>query len=477
MAIKNKLLSILSDAEQEAFYGLPDFDDAQRQEFLALDESELALACCRRGLHAQIYCIIQIAYFKAKHLFFRFGWDDVKDDCDFVLSRYFPGESLPDKVPYKHERYAQREKICVLYGYRPWSSALSSQLEQQAAHIVHRDITPAFVATELIIWFNAQKIIRPGYTTLQELVSRTLSDERQRLGRILMERLDDATIDGLNTLTERDDTLSRLAILRQDARDFGWRQMVREREKQAILAPLHRKACDILPALNISQQNLLYYASLANFYTVYDLRELKLDQTRLYLLCYAWVRYHQFSDNLVDAMFFHMKQLEDESRSMAKQLLADVQEKHRRETSKIGRLLSLYVDDSVPDPTTFGEVRRRAWKIMPREMLKTTAQRMSVKPISKLALQWQAVDGMTALIRRHLRPLFLSLDLTSEVHDSPWAEALSWLRIVFSKKQTLSQRSLAECPPGTLPERLRPYLLEFGEDGEPTGLNAGRYEF
>ncbi len=304
-----------------------------------------------------------------------------------------------------------------------------------------------------------------------------LSDERQRLGRILTERLDDTTFAELDTLIERDDTLSRLAVLRQDARDFGWRQMVHEREKRAILEPLHHKACDILPALNISQQNLLYYASLANFYTVYDLRNLKPEQTRLYLLCYAWIRYRQFSDNLVDAMFFHMKQLEDESRSMAKQLMADVQEKHRRETSKIGRLLSLYVDDSVPDPTTFGEVRRRAWKIMPREALKNTAQRMSVKPVSKLALQWQAVDGMTALIRRHLRPLYLSLDLTSVVQDSPWAEALSWLRMVFSKKQTLLQRPLAECPPETLPKRLRPYLLEFGEDGEPTGLNAGRYEF
>lgn len=477
MANKNKLLSILSDAEQEALYGIPDFDDAQRLEFLALDESELELVNNRKGLHAQLFCILQIAYFKAKHLFFRFGWDDVQDDCKFVLSRYFPGEPPPDKSPSKHERYAQRENICALYGYRPWSSALSSQLEQQAARIVHRDVTPGFVATELIIWLNAHKIIRPGYTTLQELVSRVLSDERQRLGRILMEQLDDAAIADLKKLIERDDTLSRLAVLRQDARDFGWRQMVHEREKRAILEPLHRKACDILPALNISQQNLLYYASLANFYTVYDLRNLKPEQTRLYLLCYAWIRYRQFSDNLVDAMFFHMKQLEDESRSVAKKLMADVQEKHRRETSKIGRLLSLYVDDSVPDPTTFGEVRRQAWKIMPREMLKTTAQRMSVKPVSKLALQWQAVDGMTALIRRHLRPLYLSLDLTSVVQDSPWAEALSWLRMVFSKKQTLLQRPLAECPPETLPERLRPYLLEFGEDGEPTGLNAGRYEF
>ncbi|MEK0081512.1 hypothetical protein ACE19A_25940, partial [Escherichia coli] len=37
------------------------------------------------------------AYFKAKHLFFRFGWKDVKDDCDFILRRYFGGASLPDE--------------------------------------------------------------------------------------------------------------------------------------------------------------------------------------------------------------------------------------------------------------------------------------------------------------------------------------------------------------------------------------------
>jgi hypothetical protein len=425
MANKNKLLSILSDAEQEALYGLPDFDDAQRLEFLALDESELALACSRQGLHAQIYCILQIAYFKAKHLFFRFGWSDVKDDCNFILSRYFHGEPLPDNLLLSMSAMLSGKisAPCTVTGRGHLHCLHNSNIRPLT--IVRRDVTPGFVATELIIWLNEHKIIRPGYTTLQELVSRVLSDERQRLERILAERLDDTTIAGLEKLIERDDTLSRLAVLRQDARDFGWRQMVHEREKRAILEPLHRKACDILPALNISQQNLLYYASLANFYTVYDLRNLKPEQTRLYLLCYAWIRYRQFSDNLVDAMFFHMKQLEDESRSVAKQLMADVQEKHRRETSKIGRLLSLYVDDSVPDPTTFGEVRRRAWKIMPREALKTTAQRMSVKPVSRLALQWQAVDGMTALIRRHLRPLYLSLDLTSVVQDSPWAEALT----------------------------------------------------
>jgi hypothetical protein len=43
-------LAVLSEAEQEALYGLPDFDDAQRLEYLALTEIELAFASRRPGI-------------------------------------------------------------------------------------------------------------------------------------------------------------------------------------------------------------------------------------------------------------------------------------------------------------------------------------------------------------------------------------------------------------------------------------------
>ncbi|GAB6194512.1 hypothetical protein JCM39068_42680 [Desulfocastanea catecholica] len=105
MAGKNKLLTVLSEAEQYALYGLPDFDDAQRLEYLALTETELALASSRPGLQAQIYCVLQIGYFKAKHTFFRYDWNEVEDDCAFVLSRYFHGEAIESKPITKHEHY------------------------------------------------------------------------------------------------------------------------------------------------------------------------------------------------------------------------------------------------------------------------------------------------------------------------------------------------------------------------------------
>jgi hypothetical protein len=76
-------------------------------------------------------------------------------------------------------------------------------------------------------------------------------------------------------------------------------------------------------------------------------------------------------------------------------------------------------------------------------------------------------------IRRHLRPLYVALDFASISPDSPWLAALVWAKGVFARQQ----RPLDECPPTTLPKRLRQYLLIFDADGKPTHLHADRYEF
>ena len=477
MTTKSKRLTVLSEAEHEALYGLPDFDDSQQLDFLALSEAELALATSRPGIPAQVYSILQIGYFKAKQSFFRFGWLDVEDDAAFVLSRYCQGEAFEHKTITDHELYTQRRLIADLFGYRQWSGECIPQLAKQAAQITLRDVTPGFVATELIVWLNQHKIVRPAYTTLQDLISDALSTERRRLADLLGEVIDEPTKAALTQLLVRDDTLSQLAALKQDAKSFGWRQMIREREKRTVLEPLHRIAKALLPKLGVSQQNLLYYASLANFYTVHDLRNLKAAQTHLYLLCYAWQRYRQLSDNLVDAMAYHMKQLEDESSALAQKSFLAEHVRRQQGTPQVGRLLLIYVDDMVDDATPFGTVRQRAYKIMPKDTLQITGQRLSVKPMSKLALHWQAVDSLAERIRRHLRPLYVALDFTSTVPDSPWLTALAWAKSVFGKQQRLSQRPLTECPEATLPKRLRPYLLTFDADGKQTGLHADHYEF
>jgi len=474
---KGKRLSVLTDAEKFALYGLPDFDEGQQLEFLSLSARELELTTSRPGIQAQIYCILQMGYFKAKHAFFHFSPEDVESDFYFVVQHYFREALVACKTITDHEYYAQRKLITDFFGYGLWSSSAGPHLDARAAQIVRRDITPGFVATELICWLNEKKIVRPGYSTLQKIISKALSAERQRLADILSPALDAETRNALNALLKKDDALSGLAVLKQEAKDFRWRQMAGEREKQNLLAPLYQVARQLLPGLGVSQQNLLYFASLVNFYTIHDLRNLKKEQSWLYLMCYIWLRYRQLSDNLISAMMWHMKQTEDRCKEEAKKIFeADVLQR-QQENNKVGRLLSLFVDDAVTDATPFGDVRRRAWKIMPRETLQNTAQRMRVKPVSRMARRWEAVDTQASHIRRHLRPLFCTLNFSSVIPDSPWLAALVLVKHLFSKQSRLTQRPLEGCPPATLPARLRSWLLIVDEKDTPTGLHADRYEF
>lgn len=191
MTAKSKRLSVLSEAEHEALYRLPDFNDSQQLDFLSMSEAELVLATSGPGLLAQMYCIIQIVYFKAKQTFFRFDWPDAQGDTAFVLSRYFHGEAFESKSITDHEPYTQRRQITDLFGYQQWAGEFLPRLTQQAAQITRRDVTPSFVATELIVWLNEYKIVRPAHTTLQDLISDALSTERRRLGGLLTEVLDE----------------------------------------------------------------------------------------------------------------------------------------------------------------------------------------------------------------------------------------------------------------------------------------------
>jgi hypothetical protein len=207
------------------------------------------------------------------------------------MRRYFPGQTLRRRSVRQAEYYKQRKEILRLFGYRPWSQAFTSLLSERAAQQVRRDVTPPFILSELIALLRQEKIVRPGYNTLQAVISEALAAERRRLSEIVEKALDRDAQAALQQLLVREETLSALAEVKQDTKNFGYRMMALEREKRSSLAPMHRAAKEALPKLDISQQNVGYYASLATYYSIYDLRRLKPEQTHLYLLCYSWQRY------------------------------------------------------------------------------------------------------------------------------------------------------------------------------------------
>jgi hypothetical protein len=475
----NERLTILSEAEKTALYGIPCFDDFQRVEFFAMTEAERFLGLQRRGILKQVYCLLQTGYFKAKQAFFKFSLDGVPpEDVAFLLQRYFPGETLTEGPLSTQEYYAQRREMVALFGYRLWTDNDLPALRDKAALLARTDVTPTFLLAELMVFLIGQRIVRPGYSTLQTIIRGALSAERERVEQLVEAALTDATRDALQQLLAHENTLSDLAALKQDAKSFRYRLMGLERQKRLTPAPLYAIAKALLPSLGLSQLNIAYYASLANFYTVYDLRRFKPGQTNLYLLCYAWQRHRHLTDNVAEAFCHHTRPLEDGTKAVANQQAAQIHNERQQATPRVGERLLLYVDDSLTDATLFGTVRDRAFRIMPEEKLRSTGKLLTEKPAGPMDLRWQAVDKQSGLCTKNLRPLAMALDFASNsASGKVWLAALQWMKEVFASQQRLAKQPLAEIPPRTMPKRLRDFLLSLGGDGKPDGLRGDRYEF
>ena len=477
-------LTIFTEEERLALYGLPDFDDFQRAEFLAFTEAERAVADKRKGQVERLHCLLQLGYFKAKHAFFDLARDAVPaEDIAFLADRYFPdlpAASFGLQILRRRERDAQRAEIARLFGFRLWSEADRAALVEAATELARRDVTPSFIGLELLGALKDRKIVRPGYTTLQSVISAALTVERKRLDLLVEAALDAQTVKALRDLLVREGTLTELAALaelKKDARNFGHKMMTAERLKRATLAPLYQAAKSLLPTFGVSQQNITRYADLALFYTIYDLRRMRAAQAHLYLLCYAWQRFRQLSDNLVDAFDHHLLKIEDETKANSLEAFVQAQAKRQQEAPKVGRVLLLYVDAGVDDATPFAMVRKQAFAILPREALLSAGQRLCEEPVSQMELRWNEIDRAAPRIKKNLRPLVMALDVSAVSPANPWCAALSWMRAVFAREQPLSQRPITEIPAGTIPKQLHRHLYVLNEAGTPVRLRGDRYEF
>ena len=476
MRASNKRLTVLTEEAHSALYDLPEFDEALREEYLLLTENELALVFSRIDFTEQIFCILQIAYFKAKQFFFNFTLKEVNThDLNFLLERYFPFVQLQQFEISTYEYYEQGRLIAELFGYRRWLNEFTPLLQEHLIMISRRDITLDHLIMELLAFLQKEKIIRAAYTTLQTIISEVLSAERKRLTSVVRHHLSTDNKIQLQTLLDKDDTLSQLAALKQDAKGFKPHMLMVEREKFTLLKPLYAIAKVIIPILSVSQQNLHYYASLAIYYNVYDLRKKLLPElTQLYLLCYVWQRYQQLNDNFIEAFCYLLNQLNQDTKATAKEEFSKYVREQQKEYVVMRQLAQLYVDDKISDQTAFGEVRKKAFTIVPENKLRD--QVSTNKILKELDFKWEAIDKQAFRLKHSLRPLMLVLDFESDQPDNPWLLAILWLKQLFSEKKSLRECTPSECPAKTIPQRLERYLLQKDEKGV-LKICADRYEF
>jgi len=460
---KTRRLIVFSELERSVFYNPPNFDDNDREKYFNFSEEEIKLIKRSKQIRLNIYTAIQLAYFKVTGMFFYLSFDDVnQEDLKFLIAKYFRNSSIFLRISIKHFFYAGKKAIIQHYGYKDWSKEFYQIALNQVTQIIKLDITPNFIGRELIKFFKNIKVVQPGYTVLQDIVSEGLTIERNRINDIINNELTSDEKKSISSLILRSDGISILAELHQDAKNFGFKMMSKERQKHKILEELYGLSQKIISKLKISQQNIKYYADLATYYNARDLSKLNYSQSDLYILCYVSIKYQAVNDNLVEALRYNTKKIDTGIRAKVKK---QIQDEKAEVENKVGRLLLLYVNDKIDDKVVFEKVRKRAYRIMDKSNIEKIGNRYYGKGQHEKQIFWKEVDRLQKTYQKNLRPLFSRLKFSSEKENNKWFLSINWLKNNFNKKK-------AEGNPAIMPKNTKKYL--FNDD---KSLNVPRYEY
>ncbi|ALH83065.1 transposase (plasmid) [Sphingopyxis macrogoltabida] len=159
-------VQILSEAEQEQFYGPPAFTSADQRFFFSLNDKELAIATSLRHRGQRYMLVVLLGYFKAKPAVLHPGFHQIKQDLKYVYQTILPGPGCRpfNLTPKENERIYQR--IFQLCNYQRWNAkdhgaALSAYLSQQARAWT----APRHLFDAAIEYCSRQKIAIPAYST------------------------------------------------------------------------------------------------------------------------------------------------------------------------------------------------------------------------------------------------------------------------------------------------------------------------
>jgi hypothetical protein len=262
-------LKILTTDEIDALYGRPTFTSDERMYYFALSPPEQEALQESRTVKAQVWFILQLGYFKAQHVFVPCDLAEAHEDLVYSLASSFPATPLEDRRPLnKRTRLKQYHLILALCNYRSCDAHARQQLATKARHAATVSAKPVYIFQELLHYLDEHRIVAPGYSFLQELVSTVLTEEHPRVTTMVRRALTVADTAALEHLLEEGAGLYALTQLKREPKDFSAGTMKHERQRGEQLRGLYRLAHQVLPQLAISPESMQYYASLVMYYSV-----------------------------------------------------------------------------------------------------------------------------------------------------------------------------------------------------------------
>ena len=477
-------VTILSANEIEDLYGLPELSEEERELYFAMDSEEQNIALRHRSLTTRLVFILQLGYFKAKRMFFVFSNDEIRKDVQFIKNRYFAGEPFPENFEINRvTRWNQQQRILSLYDYSDCDAMWKARIYERAHRCVRVSSKPIYIFKDLLSYLEKSRVVLPAYSTMQKIVSKAIIEETDRLSALGRKHITSDVERALKEMLTREDRSYVLTVLKKEPKDFTYKQISQEIAKQKLLKPLYDFAKNFLPRLEISNDNIVYYGSLVDFYSIFRIRQLRSDIANVYLLCFISQRYQRINDNLVNAFIYHVRKYETAAKLVMKSGIYELKTEGNRNLDPTSQVLELFVDDEIPDETPFGEVRQRAFGILTKDKFPLVKAFISKAGFDQTELEWQAREEHAQTFKMNLRPVLLSLDFCCTSRKHALIDAVDFLKRNLEDKRSLSDIEPGRFPMAFIRRKLRPYITEkkkvkiHGSPRKSKAIRPDRYEF
>ncbi|HDT5901353.1 TPA: Tn3 family transposase [Raoultella ornithinolytica] len=478
MANEPRRLSILSSHEIDELFGLPNFSDDDRRLYFDLSAKEREAVEDIRTFSVAAHLVLQLGYFKAKRQFFLYEQEiSVLNDLRYIVTQHFPARTLSSlKSPSRPIRTEQQRSILQLFNYQLCDSEAKAALEDKAQRIAMLSTQPIYIFRELIQYLELHRIVMPSYRYMQEMIGRVVAYERTRIAQLLNTSMDPLIVQQLTALLQADSGLFRVSALKHEAKDFSYKELRQEVARRQFFQPLHEFAQQFLTTAGISNESGKYYASLVKFYTTYKLQRMKKETAQLYLLFFAFHRFRQINDNLIEALIHWVDQYEKQAKRAAEEAMNNAVASASKNLQAAGHVLSLFTDDQITDDTPFSSIKEKAFTLLDPEQFPLVSDYLRNIAFDKTAFEWSHYTKLSATFKRNLRQLFSDLDFAGRVEDSPLLEAIEFLQNLLRTDKSPRQTDPSLFPTEIIPKGLRRYL--FRKEGNTLkDLDVDRYEF
>ena len=478
-AQRAKRLYLLDAAEVAALYDQPHFTDEERAYYFALTPTETTLMQTFADGAVQAFFVLQLGYFKAKQRFFSVKLADVFSDLIFIIN-HLGLLVAPDDLRLLNYRTLQQQRQLILeyVRYRHAHAQERQQAYQVVLQAARISPKPHYLLRILLQYCASERIILPGYTTLQEtIIGKAITAEENRLVDLLQTHLTSEDRTALEGLFDKRDGRYLLTSLQRAPKDLSHGQLRQERKRGAELLPFYELATRILPYLEISHEGIAYYASLVGYYTATRLNDLDSWMVYVYMLCFLQHRYRRLHDHLLAGFVQAVKGYRDEATEAAKMQAAAYRVTLNQDLVRAGAVLQLFTDDQIPPELLFCALQERAFDMLERERLINTASYMTTGVgCDETAFFWLAIDSLGRRFKGRLRPLLSGVSLTASQGHSALMEAISFLQNLFARNRSLREVSAHTIPTRCIPVHLKRYLYVRSAEGSPQ-LLRDRYEF